>query len=133
MAEGIEVVTVGEREAELAYEAITIRLEAGAREAVELVAGEFTTRAKEHASGRPGPNVITDTLRSGIAPSTPMPDGFGDWEAEVSTSDDAPYAEYVEDGTSHAPAYEFFQPAHDEVEMAVTAYFEAMMAAVAEL
>lgn len=63
--------------------------------------------AKQNATGRPGPNVITGRLRSSIT-----------WKADedskspyVDVGSNVEYAPYVELGTSRAPAYPFLRPA----------------------
>lgn len=63
--------------------------------------------AKQHATGRPGPNVITGRLRSSIAWRIGH-----DWHGvfvDVGTA--VEYAPYVELGTSRSPAYPFLRPA----------------------
>lgn len=63
--------------------------------------------AKQHATGRPGPNVRTGRLRGSITwrlgedPVSPY--------ADVGTA--VHYAPFVELGTSRAPAYPYLRPA----------------------
>ncbi len=127
MADGMEMAMEGLAGAGLSFDAIIVRVTEGAREAAVMVAEEFKTRAQENASGRPGPNIVSDTLHGGIHVGEPSLDAFGGWEDTVSTSEDAFYAEWVEGGTSHAPAYPFMQPAHDEVDAASEGVFEMMI------
>lgn len=63
--------------------------------------------AKVNASGRPGPRVQTGRLRSSITHALGH-DGQGLY-ADIGSS--VEYARFVELGTSHAPPYEFLQPA----------------------
>lgn len=65
--------------------------------------------AKQHASGRPGPNVQTGRLRSSISEEL-VHDGD---ELVERIGTDVDYAPYVELGTSRAPAYPFLRPALD--------------------
>lgn len=62
--------------------------------------------AKQHATGRPGPNVRTGRLRSSIT-WKPGADGTGPY---VDVGSNVEYAPYVELGTSRAPAYPFLRP-----------------------
>jgi HK97 gp10 family phage protein len=63
--------------------------------------------AKDNASGRPGPNVITGRLRGSITWRLGA-DAEGLY-ADIGTN--VEYAPYVEFGTSRAPAYPFLGPA----------------------
>ena len=64
--------------------------------------------AKQNASGRPGPNVITGRLRSSIYWKL---DQGGDRGLRAFIGSDVEYAGYVELGTDRAPAYPFLRPA----------------------
>lgn len=63
--------------------------------------------AKQNATGRPGPNVITGRLRGSITWRLGA-DGLGLY-ADVGSA--VVYAPYVELGTSNAPAYPYLRPA----------------------
>jgi HK97 gp10 family phage protein len=65
------------------------------------------TSAKQHASGRPGPNVRTGRLRGSITWRLGE-DGLSPY-ADIGTA--VHYAPYVELGTSRMPAYPFLRPA----------------------
>lgn len=65
--------------------------------------------AKQHASGRPGPNVKTGRLRSSI--TWRLGGGGIDLYADVGTA--VFYAAFVELGTSRAPAYPYLRPSLD--------------------
>lgn len=65
------------------------------------------TRAKENASGRPGPNVRTGRLRGSITWELGR-DGQGLY-ADIGSN--VLYAPYVEHGTSRMPAYPYLRPA----------------------
>ena len=63
--------------------------------------------AKQHASGRPGPNVRTGRLRGSITWRA----GADGRSPYVDVGTNVHYAPYVELGTSRAPAYPFLRPA----------------------
>lgn len=63
--------------------------------------------AKQHATGRPGPNVITGRLRGSI--TWRLGEDFLGPYADIGTA--VHYAPFVELGTSRAPAYPFLRPA----------------------
>lgn len=63
--------------------------------------------AKQYASGRPGPNVITGRLRGSITWRLGV-DALSMY-ADIGTN--VYYAIFVEMGTSRAPAYPFLRPA----------------------
>lgn len=65
------------------------------------------TSAKEHATGRPGPNVRTGRLRGSIT-WRPGSDGDGPY---VDIGSAVLYAPFVEFGTSRMPAYPYLRPA----------------------
>lgn len=59
------------------------RASAEARAAVAEAAGELEKAAKQNASGRPGPNVVTGTLRRSITHDPITPWGVGGWQTKV--------------------------------------------------
>lgn len=63
--------------------------------------------AKQHATGRPGPNVITGRLRGSI--TWQLGHDFRGVYADVGSN--VHYAPFVELGTSRAPAYPYLRPA----------------------
>ncbi len=66
------------------------------------------SRAKQNASGRPGPNVITGRLRSGILAQPPQRDALGVYADVASTVE---YGGFVERGTERARPYPYLLPA----------------------
>jgi HK97 gp10 family phage protein len=83
-------------------------LEPRAQEIVEKTAHDVEAAAKIHASGRPGPNVITGHLRASIHTEPP-----GRLEQEVRVS--AFYGIYLEMGTRNMPPYPFLGPGAENV------------------
>lgn len=65
--------------------------------------------AKQNATGRPGPNVITGRLRASITWAL----GEDEISPYVDIGSNVHYAPFVELGTSRAPAYPFLRPALD--------------------
>jgi HK97 gp10 family phage protein len=63
--------------------------------------------AKEHASGRPGPNVRTGRLRDSITWRL----GQDEQSVYVDVGSAVLYAPYLEVGTSRMPAYPYLRPA----------------------
>lgn len=63
--------------------------------------------AKQHASGRPGPNVITGRLRGSITWKL----GADSRSCYVDVGTNVFYAPFVELGTSRAQPYPFLRPA----------------------
>jgi len=73
----------------------------------KAAAQSIVVQAKKNASGRPGPRVITNRLRSGIDSEQ-----AGSGLDVVSTvGDDVDYSPHVELGTSRMKAYKFLEPA----------------------
>lgn len=72
------------------------------REAVSAAAHLIEKQAKINASGRPGPNVRTGTLRRSIRVTGPRPWGVGGWEAMVGPT--VVYGRRVELGGGNWPA-----------------------------
>jgi phage gpG-like protein len=62
--------------------------------------------AKQHASGRPGPNVITGRLRGSITWRV----GQDAASPYVDVGSNVEYAPYVELGTSRMPPYPYLRP-----------------------
>jgi hypothetical protein len=81
MAEGLFWTGVAEFARSL--EGHVTRASAAARAAVAESAAELEKEAKKNASGRPGPNVITGTLRRGIKHTPIVPFGVRGWATEV--------------------------------------------------
>lgn len=65
------------------------------------------SRAKQNASGRPGPNVDTGRLRSSITHVL----GADDEGCYCDVGTNVEYAPYLEYGTVNMPAYPFLKPA----------------------
>lgn len=100
-------------------DALVLRVQTAARKTVMDGALLIEASAKRNASGRPGPNVITGTLRRSIHPSTSQPirTGPNRWGVEV-----APHTVYgrrIELGFHGAdslgriynqPAFPYFTP-----------------------
>src|SRR5262249_15494731 len=94
------------------------RASLGAREAVAEMAAELEKDAKRRASGRPGPNVITGTLRRGIVHEPITPWGLRGWKTGVGPT--VIYSRRIELGFHGAdrlgrvynqPGYPYFVPA----------------------
>jgi bacteriophage HK97-gp10 putative tail-component len=108
---------------------ITAKANLAAREAVVEAASELENFAKQRASGRPGPDVRTGTLRRGITHDPVRPAGLG-WETNVGPT--VIYSRRIELGFYGAdslgrhyaqPPFPYFTPAFEAVN------FEAIYAA----
>lgn len=93
-----------------------------ARAAVTELASELEKLAKQGASGRPGPNVITGTLRRGIRHEPITPWGAMGWQTKVGPT--VIYSRRIELGFHGAdsrgrvydqPGYPYFVPAFRKV------------------
>ena len=98
------------------------RATVAARAAVAEAAGEIEKQAKLNASGRPGPNVVTGTLRRSIGMTSITPWGVGGWQTTVRPT--AIYARRIELGFRGTDsrgrhydqrAYPYFRPAMEQV------------------
>ncbi len=96
-----------------------------------------TTAAKEHASGRPGPEVRSGRLRASIGLVEVTNLGAGRWQSETAPQD-VPYERRIELGFHGAdslgrvynqPAYPYMAPALEEVLPALGALYDAEWAA----
>jgi hypothetical protein len=79
-----------------ALDATIARASVETRAAVAEVASEVEKLAKEFASGRPGPNVVTGTLRRGIKHDPITPWGVRGWQTELGPT--AVYSRRIELG-----------------------------------
>lgn len=73
----------GATEFKLAMDAVRNRVHEGTRAAVVEGGHAVERGAKVNASGRPGPNVITGTLRRGIRTTQAEPWGVHGWQVRV--------------------------------------------------
>lgn len=106
--------------------------EAETRAAVAEAAGEVEKQAKQHASGRPGPEVVTGTLRRGITHEPIVPWGVRGWATTVGPT--VIYSRRIELGFHGAdsrgrhydqPGYPYFGPAWHAVAPRMTAIYAA--------
>lgn len=70
-------------ELETALDELAVKIEAATARAVKLGGEAVRAQALTHMNGRPGPNVITGTLRRSVAVGTPIDEGPGIWSVEV--------------------------------------------------
>lgn len=98
------------------------RASIASRSALVEIASELEKAAKQNASGRPGPNVVTGTLRRSIKHDPVTPWGLGGWQTKVGPT--AVYGRRIELGFSGAdslgrvykqPPYPYFTPAFHAV------------------
>lgn len=131
---GIEWTGVSEFVARL--QRIGERASIEARAGVVEVVSEVERLAKQNASGRPGPNVVTGTLRRGIAQTPATPWGLMGWQAKIRPT--VIYSRRIELGFHGAdsrgrhydqPAYPYFTPAWNTVAPRVQAIWRAHMIA----
>lgn len=120
MAEWLHWTGVPEFAASL--EATVVRASVEARAAVVEGAAELEWHAKSRASGRPGPEVVSGTLRRGITHDPVTPWGVRGWETRVGPT--AIYSRRIELGFRGADSlgrvynqgpYPYFEPAWREV------------------
>ncbi|MCK9929325.1 hypothetical protein MXD62_19435 [Frankia sp. Mgl5] len=114
--------------------AAAAKVEVGIGEVVASQGAELQTAIKAAASGRPGPNVITDAFRSGI--TLEVERGPGHAQAEVSSaSPQANRLEFGFNGTDslgrryNQPPYPSFGPGFDAATPGFTAAVTAMVRA----
>ncbi len=115
-----------------ALERVVTAASVEARAAVAEAAGEVEKQAKLNASGRPGPNVITGTLRRSIKHDPITPWGVRGWQTQVGPT--AVYGRRVElgfHGTDslgrhfNQPGYPYFTPSWNMVAPRMTAIYAA--------
>lgn len=100
MADGLNFrLEVGGFEAGLT--ALMERVAAAAPAAVDAGLHEIERAAKRNASGRPGPNVVTGTLRRSIQVQPARPVGSGTWSGSVGPT--VVYARIQEQGGTIRP------------------------------
>src|SRR5258708_5251694 len=101
-----------------------------ARAAVAEVAGLLEKTAKQEASGRPGPNVVTGTLRRSIVHDPITPWGVGGWQTKVGPT--VIYGRRIELGFHGADSlgraynhhgYSYFGPAYARVTPMIPAIY----------
>lgn len=119
------IVWYGVKEFTAAIEETVTKTSAAARAAVVEAASEVEKKAKQGASGRPGPNVISGTLRRGIIHDPVTPWGVGGWETKVGPT--AIYSRRIELGFIgtdrigrhyNQPPFPYFTPAWKSVDFA---------------
>lgn len=105
-----------------ALDATIVRASVEARAAVAEVAAEVEKLAKQNASGRPGPNVVSGTLRRGIKHGPITPYGVRGWQTQLGPT--AIYSRRIELGFHGADSlgrvynqgpFPYFTPAWNEV------------------
>ena len=110
---------------------ISAVLDEAVREAIIEVASLLDEKAKENASGRPGPNVISGTLRRGIRQTPAAKTGRGSWTISVGPT--AGYSRRVELGyrgtdslgrTYATSGYPYFVPAYEFVMLNAALIYE---------
>ncbi len=113
----VEFDLLGVPEFVAALEAMDARVDLASRNTVRDGAQMIQRQAQQNASGRPGPRVVTGTLRRSIRVDGPRRVGTA-WEARVGPT--VVYSRRVElgfDGTDaigrtyHQPPYPYFGPA----------------------
>lgn len=128
----------GIKEFEAAITAIVSAAEKATGDAVAEAAHLVEAKAKSNASGRPGPNVVTGTLRRSIYVEGPKSVGMG-YSAKVGPS--VIYARRIElgyQGTDSLgrhydqPAYPFLKPGLDAARDEISSIFEKHWAASME-
>lgn len=110
-----EVFITGARELIGAIDKITAEVDVASRQAVAEGARALQVQAKANASGRPGPNVVSGALRSGIVVEGPLRQGLGVFVAWVRST--VVYGRAIEEGHPRwktgnkfpylGPAYDF--------------------------
>lgn len=132
----MELTWLGVPEFNAALSAIGERATVQARAAVAEAAAEVEKAAKLRASGRPGPNVITGTLRRSINHDPVTPWGVRGWETRIGPT--VIYGRRVELGFRGAdslgrvynqPGYPYFGPAFRASGSRIRAIYVMHMAA----
>lgn len=112
------------------------RISVESRAAVVELASAVEAAAKQNASGRPGPNVVTGTLRRGIMTDPVAPWGVGGWQTHVGPT--VIYSRRIELGFRGAdsrgrvfnqPPYPYFGPAWNTVAPRAQSIFAAHLQA----
>jgi hypothetical protein len=126
----------GVPEVHAALAQLSVRISTESRLAIAEAAATVESAAKQNASGRPGPNVITGTLRRSITHDPITPYGAGGWQTQVGPT--VIYGRRVELGFSGAdsrgrtfnqPGYPYFGTAVAATQSRVEAIFAARIAA----
>ncbi len=119
-----------------AAERVIARVSAEGRAAVAEAGAEMEKLAKQNASGRPGPNVITGTLRRSIRHSPVVPYGIAGWSTDIGPS--VVYGRRIELGFHGADSrgrpynqgpFPYMAPAHASVVARLPAIYAAHMRA----
>lgn len=105
----------GARELTTAIDKIIADVDVASQQAVAEGAHALQAQAQRNASGRPGPNVVSGALRSGIVVDGPVRQGLGTFVAWVRSS--VVYGRAIEEGHPRwktgnkfpylGPAYDF--------------------------
>jgi hypothetical protein len=113
---------VGVPEFTAALQRVGVAARAAARAGVVEAAAEIERQAKMNASGRPGPDVVTGTLRRSISTTAIKPWGLMGWEAGIGPT--VIYGRRIELGFHGAdsrgrhfdqPGYPYMRPAFQSV------------------
>jgi hypothetical protein len=79
----VSIVWTGVTEFVAALDRASARASSAARSATVEIASEIEKATKERASGRPGPEVVTGTLRRSIRHDPVTPWGVGGWQTQI--------------------------------------------------
>lgn len=132
----MEILWEGVNEFRAQLERMGIDAMAEARAAVVEAAGEVEKQAKQNASGRPGPNVVTGTLRRSITMGVVTPWGVRGWATRVGPT--VIYGRRIELGFTgtdsrgrsyNQPAYPYFRPAMQTVAPRIAEIYQRHMRA----
>ena len=137
----VDVTWLGIPQFAAALDRVVVQASVEARAAVAELAGLIEKRAKANASGRPGPNVITGTLRRGIRSEPITPWGLRGWRTRVGPT--VIYSRRIELGFHGVdrlgrhydqPGYPYFVPAFRQTMYeAGTIYYRHWTAALTRL
>ena len=132
----MSIVWSGVDEFVAALDRVATRTSAELRAAAGEMAGELEKQAKLNASGRPGPEVVTGTLRRGITHDPVTPYGVAGWQTKVGPT--VIYSRRIELGFHGAdslgrvynqPGYPYFLPAVKDSQPRLAAIFARHVAA----
>lgn len=131
------IVWKGLQEFEARLGTVVTFVDEAARQSVAEIAGKLEELAKNRASGRPGPEVITGHLRGGIKVAPIVRVTGHKWGTEVGPT--MIYSRRVELGfngtdalgrTYRQPGYPYFIPAYVEVSVLALGIFQERVGAV---
>jgi hypothetical protein len=129
----------GRSEFDAALKALEASMLAATRLGLADAAAAVVRHAQEHASGRPGPDVVSGTLRRGIQMGPIEALGAMGWQVEVGPT--VVYSRRIELGfhgvdslgrSYDQPGYPFFEPGYREVEPELERTFTSRWAVALE-